>query len=285
MKRTILIITWICLAITACGQTGRSDWSLYRGRSDLSGRTDTPIPSNPRLLWSVRTGSRTVSSPVFSNGVVYFGNNDGILHAVSSDGRILWKYEVETSIEAPPIIVNNKVIFGSLDGELRAIDPSTGKLVWLYKAGNQIIGSANIWENNNRKLIIVGSYDFYLHCVDPENGEPVWKLETYDFINGTPAIIRGKIIFGGCDGFLRVVEPISGKEEKHADLGVYIASSPALSGNQAFVGSYEGIFYAINLTTMDIDWQIPGRDEYSVIMVSYSFISWLVMYSSFTTAL
>ena len=116
MNRIITIITLICMAITVSGQTGRSDWSLYRGRSDLSGRTDTPVPSSPELLWSVRTGSRTVSSPVFSNGVVYFGNNDGILHAISSDGEILWKYEVETSIEAPPVVVNNKVIFGSLDG-------------------------------------------------------------------------------------------------------------------------------------------------------------------------
>ena len=88
MNKIISIIIWVCLAITASGQTGMSDWSLYRGRSDLSGRTDTPIISNPGLLWSVRTESRTVSSPVFSNGVVYFGNNDGILHAVSSNGKV-----------------------------------------------------------------------------------------------------------------------------------------------------------------------------------------------------
>lgn len=260
---TTLIL--VMCTLSGMSQTGNTNWDMYRGSSDLSGRTDTPIPSDPKLLWSLKTNCRSVSSPVINNGTIYFGNNDGTLYAVSSTGKIVWKFEAGTSIEAAPVIIDNKVIFGSLDGDLRALSASTGELLWQYETENQIVGSVNIWKDNNESLIIVGSYDYCLHCINPKTGKQVWKLETNDFIHGTPAIIRNKIVFGGCDGLLRIVEPFSGREERFADLGVYIASSPALSGGQAFVGSYEGKFYAINLQTMTIDWETSARDEYSVI--------------------
>ncbi|TFH33954.1 MAG: hypothetical protein E4G95_08960, partial [Bacteroidia bacterium] len=265
-RRIILVtaLTWI--AAFAYGQVKGTDWPLFRGSADLSGKTAVALPSNPKLLWSARTEGRTVSSPVISKGIAYFGNNNGTVYAITPEGKTLWKTEVETALEAPPLIVDNRVIVGSLDGELRALDALTGESLWLYQAENQIIGSPNIWISNKRKLVIVGSYDFYLHCVDPETGKMVWKVETNDFINGTPAISGDRIVFGGCDGFLRQVNPVTGKEINNADMGVYIASSPALDDNQAFVGSHEGIFYAIDLTTMKIQWQAEPRDEYSVIM-------------------
>jgi len=266
MKKILFLTTFAWFAIVVSGQDKGGDWPLYRGTPDLSGNTGKELPTNPGLLWSVKTGGRTVSSPVIANGIAYFGNNNGEIFAISAGGKILWQKEVETAIEAPPLFVDNKVIVGSLDGELRALNAKTGEEIWLYMTENQIIGSPNIWTSNNRKLVIVGSYDFYLHCVDPVSGKLVWKVETNDFINGTPAISGDRIVFGGCDGFIRQVNPVTGKEINNAELGVYIASSPALAGNLAFVGSHEGAFYALDLTSMKVKWKIEPRDEYSVIM-------------------
>lgn len=266
INKIISITAFTLVTALVSGQQKGNDWPLFRGHPDLSGRTDVTLPVNPKLLWSVRTGGRTVSSPVISKGIAYFGNNNGEIFAISNEGKVLWEKELETAIEAPPLIVDDRVIIGSLDGELRALERSTGELIWLYVTENQIIGSPNIWTSNNRKLVIVGSYDFYLHCVDPGTGEMVWKVETNDFINGTPAVLGDRIVFGGCDGYLRQVNPVTGQEINNADLGVYIASSPALSGMQAFVGSHEGVFYAMDLASMKVQWKVEPRDEYSVIM-------------------
>ena len=38
------------------------NWSLFRGDASLSGYTDRSLPKKPSLLWSYKSGVRTVSS-------------------------------------------------------------------------------------------------------------------------------------------------------------------------------------------------------------------------------
>ena len=144
---------------------------MFRGKADLSGRFDSELPATPQLLWSVSTGTRTKSSPVISDGTLFFGNDKGTLIAVSADGKIKWKYEAGSPIEAAPLVFGNKVIVGLNNGMLIAVDKVTGKLIWTYTTDNQIAGSANVWLSGNKAGIVVGSYDYYLHCIDPKTGK------------------------------------------------------------------------------------------------------------------
>jgi len=242
------------------------DWPLFRGKADLSGKYESELPSSPGLLWSISTGARTKSSPVISEGTVYFGNDKGSLIAVSTDGKIKWKYEAGSSIDAAPMIFGKNVISGTSDGVLKAVDKTTGKLIWSYTTDNQIAGSANVWVIGSKSGIVVGSYDYYLHCVDPETGKSLWKIETENYINGTPAILNGKVVFGGCDGKIRVVDPLTGKQKDTIDIGVYIASSPALAGDLAYFGDYDGTKYCVNIKTKKIVWKIPGSEESGAIL-------------------
>ena len=84
------------------------------------------------------------------------------------------------------------------------------------------------------KLIIVGSYDFSLYAVDTKSGEVAWKVETENFINGTPAVTaNGEIIFGGCDALLHVVSAKDGKELRKISAEAYIPGSTATDGSMA----------------------------------------------------
>ncbi|HLP74418.1 MAG TPA: PQQ-binding-like beta-propeller repeat protein [Bacteroidales bacterium] len=235
-----------------------TDWPVFRGKSDLSGNIDAPLPANPALLWSLPTGAPTRSSPVVSDGTVFFGNDKGTLIAVTSDGKIKWKYECGSMLEAAPLIFGNKVIVGTNEGVLNAVDKVSGKLIWSYKTDNQISGSANVWVSGNQAGIVVGSYDYYIHCIDVRTGKLMWKVETNNYVNGTPAILNNSIVFGGCDGIIRIVDPLTGREKDTIDIGVYIASSPALSGNFAYFGDYDGTKYCVNTATGKKVWTVAG---------------------------
>lgn len=261
-KRYIwIVILSLVFFISIDAQSGENEWPLFRGKTDLAGRIESEFPTSPKLLWSIKTGGTTKSSPVISGGIVYFGNDKGSLIAAGTDGKIRWRYEAGSSIDAAPMAYGNKVIFGTNDGILIAVDKTSGKLVWKYTTDNQIAGSANVWVAGNKSGIVIGSYDFFLHCVDPETGKSLWKVETENYINGTPAILNGKIVFGGCDGMLRVVDPLTGKQKDTINIGVYIASSPALSGDFAYFGDYDGTKYCVNIKTKKIIWKIPGSEE------------------------
>lgn len=244
-----------------------TDWPLFRGNGDLTGRYEGEFPRSPRLLWSNSTAARTKSSPVVSGGTVYFGNEKGYLYAIGSDGKIKWKYEAGSPIQTPPMVVGEKVIFGADDGILRAVDSRSGRFIWSYKTFDKIVGSANAWYSNGRNSIVFGSYDFFLHCVNSETGKLLWKIETENYVNGTPAIKDGRIVFGGCDGMLRIVDPSAGKELYSIKIGVYIAASPALAGESAYFGDYDGNIYSVNLKSKKIDWQVKSEGEGAIISV------------------
>ena len=50
---------------------------------------------NPRLIWSLDTGSLISTSPAFDEGIVYFTNDAGYLYALNAiDGSIKWIYQI-----------------------------------------------------------------------------------------------------------------------------------------------------------------------------------------------
>ena len=244
-----IILILFSAALTGFAQTSDQEWPVFRGRPDLSGFTSLELPSSPVPVWSLSTGTRTKSSPVVSNGLIFFGNDKGSVIAVGTDGKIRWQYEGGTATEAPPMVYGDMVIIGYNDGTLHAIDKKTGKLVWKYKTDGQIVGSANSWSTGKKSGIIIGSYDYYLHSVDPVTGRLQWKLETMNYVNGTPAVSNNNIVFGGCDGFIRIADAYSGREKDTIEIGTYIASSPALSGTKACFGDYDGNFFCVDLLT------------------------------------
>lgn len=261
MKYTLIVVFTFLAFSYSSGQSAENDWPLFRGRADLSGRYEAEFPSAPQLLWSISTGSRTKSSPVVSDGTIFFGNDKGTLTAVSTDGKIKWTFESGSPVEAAPMVFGNKVIIGSNDGILRAVDKVTGKLIWSYTTENQIAGSANVWMSGSKAGIVVGSYDYYLHCIDPKTGKSLWKIETENYVNGTPAIVNGKVVFGGCDGMIRIVDPVTGIQKDTINIGVYIAASPALSGDLAYFGDYDGTIYCLNISSKKMVWKISGKEE------------------------
>jgi len=71
MKFIYIGILYLFIFISVSGQTNETEWPLFRGKADLAGRIETELPVSPKLLWSLKTGGTTKSSPVISEGTVY----------------------------------------------------------------------------------------------------------------------------------------------------------------------------------------------------------------------
>ncbi len=266
LRQILLLLSCLLIHRATYAQSPDMSWPLFRGNSDLAGCISFEIPSSPALLWSLTTEENTKSSPVVSNNMIFFGTDKGTLYAAGTDGKVKWKHTSDDPVEAPPLVYDNKVMAGSSEGVFMAYNELNGQKVWSYRADNQIVGSANIWQSGNKARIIFGSYDYYLHCIDPSTGKLLWKLETENYVNGTPALTGNKIVFGGCDGMIRVVDPLSGKEQDTADIGVYIAASPALYNGKAYFGDYDGNFYCLDLQTKKITWKVPAGEKSGAIL-------------------
>ena len=229
MRYTIVFAMLVGLAICAADRPAATsqpasspanDWTIFRGQPALTGIAAGKLPDKPALLWRFKTGDAVVSSPVISGGRVFVGSDDENLYALSlADGKKLWSFNAADPVSAPPLVVDGKVIVGTDDGALHCLSAETGKELWKYKADDRILGSANYSREREGLRILVGSYDNFLHCIDAKTGKKCWTYETEYFINGTPAVADGKVVFGGCDGILHVVSTATGKAVRKVEAG------------------------------------------------------------------
>jgi outer membrane protein assembly factor BamB len=87
-----------------------------------------------RLLWRYKVAAGVVSSvpykrgeatitssPVIVKDVVYFGANDGVLHAVDvNSGKLLWQYRLGVPIASTVAVTGNTVVVAAWDGTVYA---------------------------------------------------------------------------------------------------------------------------------------------------------------------
>ncbi|MEE8468663.1 MAG: PQQ-binding-like beta-propeller repeat protein, partial [Planctomycetota bacterium] len=240
----------------------RSEWRMYRGDAAQTGVAAGSLGAEFEVLWSFEAGGAVTSSPVVANGLVYFGSDDYELHAVDLEtGEQRWAFATEDLIEAPPMVHDETVYVGSNDFRLYAVNAATGELRWRAETDDKILGGAVAVPSadGSGTWIVVGSYDNSLYAFDSVSGERIWRYETQNFVNGTPAVLDGKVVFGGCDSALHVVSTDTGEALNMVPLGqgCNVAGSVALAGGQVFFGHYGNEFVCMDIETGETVWSYP----------------------------
>jgi outer membrane protein assembly factor BamB len=248
------------LALVAPGLGPDEGWTSYRGDPAMTGVAAGSLSAALEVRWTYDTGKAIVSSPVISNGIVYVGSDDAHLHAIDlATGEERWRFETGDMIEAPPLVRDGTVYVGSADFWFYAVDAATGELRWKYETDDQVLGGAN-WvpgEDGANARVVVGSYDNHLYGFDAVTGEKLWAYETGNYVNGTPAVRAGLVVFGGCDAILHVVSAATGEAVAKVPLGeaCHVAGSVALAGERVYFGHYGNAFVCVDLSTESVVWE------------------------------
>lgn len=249
--REILLLLFV-LSLVSCKDgigfpEDRMDWTFFRGDASLSGYTDMQLPRKPTLLWTYKSGTRTVSSPVVKNGTTYWCDRRGVVRGVNLQGKLVFEYELNTSVESTPMIYDSTLYIGRIDGYMTAISLSKRDTLWNYETWGQISASPNIAKFEGKKALIFGSYDNYLYCLDIKTGEELSRFESGYYLNGAVALWKGHVIYGGCDSWIRIVDCQTGIQTDSLLLDAYVPASPAIMGDYCYVGDYSGNIYKLML--------------------------------------
>ena len=98
-----------------------------------------------KIRWEFLAPKGVDSSPIVSNGIVYFGCNDGKLYALdATTGNKKWEF-LTTSfnyIESSPTVANGLVYVGSEDKKIYALDMTTGVKKWEFLSNERFFGSS-----------------------------------------------------------------------------------------------------------------------------------------------
>ena len=75
-----------------------------------------------KLRFLFRTKGANLASLAFVDNVLYLASGDGFLYALrATNGSLLWKYGVGSAIYSSPVVSNGIVYFGAENGKIYAI--------------------------------------------------------------------------------------------------------------------------------------------------------------------
>jgi outer membrane protein assembly factor BamB len=224
------------------------------------------------------------SSPAIAYGKVFVGNgnaylpnppNSGRLYCLNeSTGKLLWKFDTKDQVYPSPVVSNGKVYIGSggdwdwakgnhtwkfycldEDGYLDGVDDGipdnhyyNSDLIWEYKTGGNIVGSAGIHAGK----VYFGCYDGYMRCLDAQTGSLIWEYKTANGtgtqnrgISSSPTIADGKVIFGTRDDKIVCLDSQTGSlvweyQAKSSKYG--ILSSAAIVNGFVYIGTNKYVY-------------------------------------------
>src|SRR5215211_1266295 len=86
----------------------QADWSMHRGCPQLQGVAQMAAPAEPTVAWTFSAGKPVKSSAAIAGGKVFFGDDAGVVHALSlTNGKELWTFKTEGAIEATPLVLGD----------------------------------------------------------------------------------------------------------------------------------------------------------------------------------
>ena len=241
-----------------------TDWPITRGSPSLQGRVLAAVPKTPLIDWTFQLESPGTAEAAFADGAILVGDAMGILYCIDFETQKLrWKMETGDTIQAAPAISNGKVFIGSGDKQFYALDLKTGEKIWSIEGGDKFSSAANLVSapNGSDVWILVNGYDGITRCLREEDGSIVWKYETKDFINGTPAIIDGRLIaFGGCDQVIHIINLKDGALVKKIDTDAQITNSVATIGTTIYSGNHANQLVAADTNAEKLTWIYQAND-------------------------
>lgn len=141
--------------------------------------------------WNITTGFSVTSTPLVSNGVVYFADWGGNIYSANvTDGSLIWKTNVGSPVSSTLGLGGGLIFVGFGPGNITKVDAlhqNNGSMAWsttivtnmtaiwaspiLYK-GLVYIGVSSSGEENNRSWI--GA----LYALNATSGQIVWNFNT-----------------------------------------------------------------------------------------------------------
>ncbi len=285
MKIMIRLAIALCIYLTSEACLGQS---MFRGGPTHVGVYPGPAPrAFHHIKWKFPTGDRVVSSPVWSDGVIYFGGDDGNIYAVeAATGHQLWKQTTGGPVPSTPAVVDGVVHAVSYDGKLYALDARTGAVRWKFATGGErrfeAKGLRGLQPKNQtiadpfdvflsspvvaQGAVYFGSGDGNLYAVDAVLGELRWKFQTGDVVHSSPAYADGVLFFGSWDSYFYAVDAATGKEKWRFHGGedptihnqVGFQSSPAVVDGVVYTGCRDAQLYALEAATGKEKWRVDN---------------------------
>lgn len=234
-------------------------WNRYNGSTYVGreGQLQAIPLSSGSPLWMAK-GMLVSGSPALSNGLVYFGTEDGKFYALrAQDGSIVWQLDT-LGVPTAPIVFGHFVYFGTANGKLYALNAGNGEPLWvLDKPGGAFSMPATTMDT-----LFVGGSEFL--AVDLTTGHIKWAFSG-GWAHSIPAV-QNKSVFVSCNYRLYCLNTETGQTKWSYFTGNIYGdkAAPSVSGNNLFWGTVT----AFDVNTGQVKWSFNAQNKYNAASVA-----------------
>lgn len=243
-------VAWVYEAGSALwsGPTWAGD-TVYVGGQD--GRVHAVEARTGARRWVFRAGGPVRTRPTAAEGAVYVQADDGFLYKLgAADGTEVWRVRVtEAPVERLPfddpksrydrfgsdvVARDGRLHLGTHDGKVLAVDPSSGKVLWSFAAGDSVLAAPAVGSGR----VYAGSFDGHLYALEAATGRLLWKLKTSGAIVSTPAVAGDRLVVGNRAYDLLAVDARTGQVAWTRYVWFsWVESTASVRDGVAYVGS------------------------------------------------
>ena len=213
-------------------------------------------------IWNHTTTdlSSFISSPVYSNGVIFTSTENGVYALNARTGQEIW-HSIPIFAQASPAIVAGVIYVGANDGNIYAFDALTGTKIWQYETDGFIRGQTSIADG----IIYVGTGNGAIYAIGTKHsdndGKITYPVEIGGVIYYLSALSNSSISelsfnqtsksiqfnvdgASGTTGFCNITIPA---EMMSGTFTIYKDSLPLIE-NLNYTQTFDGITYHFSLT-------------------------------------
>lgn len=205
------------------------------------------------------------STPVIDDGILFFGDWNGIVYAWSIAGRdTLWTkrtyltqpYSTFGMVNTEMIVYDSLLVFGARNPEIRVLNKRTGEMVWNYTVsdGGWISGDPLVHMDT---LYIGGSDNHRMYAFDVHTGELYWEYEFLYNNFSKPVVAGDHILFTTGDayayqganygsGYVYALNRKDGSLLNFERIGGNAFTTPMFDHGSVILGSSDGNIYAVD---------------------------------------
>lgn len=247
-----------------------ADWPSYAADRRNDGIAASTGPREDTEDISLDVETPLVSSPVASEGRVFFGGVDGALYCVRGSS-VEWRHIADDRVASTPAVYDETVYYGDDAGVLHAVDAVSGDEVWRLRIADtfdlkpDITGSVT-FDASAGQLYLTTEAE-RVHGVDVEGPTQLWRTEVNGEVVTAPAV-EGEFVYVTTRGAAAFkLHRETGDVHSTHSVGDSVRSTPAAARRdvwtQLYFGSEDRSVYSLRFKhvggtdTVERRWRTP----------------------------
>jgi outer membrane protein assembly factor BamB len=203
-------------------------------------------------VWSHPAGGAVESSPAVANGVVYVGDDSGLVSALDRrTGSAIWTHNIGGAVVSSPAVTGSMIVVGSASGTVTALNAASGTVVWTFVTAGPVNSSPAV----SGGIVYIGSDDGHVYALNATTGALVWSFFAGGTVESSPAVSGNSVFVGSTNGSVYALNAGNGVLQWSFATHGAVSSSATVSGGLVFIGSADHSVYALSVSTGAKLWQ------------------------------